>query len=338
MADRVTTFNDLSPRTLVYAAKRMLKTAQHIDVLARYGQVDQLPKNMGDVIKLRRYLDWDVPDAPMSEAIDPEFVIPTFEDVEISVDYFGQAVKITQKIKDQHEDPVFKIQFDKAGKNMGMCSQKVNFNALVAGTNVYYGGTGTTRLTVNGTISTSLLKKVYRQLMADGATPITRRLKAGPNIGTEPVQEGFVVVSHTNMKADIEALAGFTPVHKYPQPESADPGEIGACEGFRFILSREATYWKAAGASGSTYLTNDGNGTGAADVYPMVVLSEDCFSCVPLGGAQAVRPMVKNPGPDAVSVENPFGRFGVVSWLAVFGCGVTNEDWIARIEVGAKQL
>jgi len=335
-----TTYRGLSPRNSVFASKRMLANAQYRDSVAKYARIDELPKNAGDAIKLRRYHDWVVPDSPLSENIDPDFITPTFDDVQITVESYGAAVKLTQKIADMHEDPVFKDQFNKAGKNMGRTSFRVNWNGLICGLNVYYGGSASavTRVTVDGTVSNNMLKKIHRQLMATGATPISRRQTATPNIGTEPVPETFIIVGHTNLKADFEALNDWIPLQKMPKPDSQDPYCIGAVEGFTVILNPDCTYFKAAGASTTAFLTNDNPGTGACDVYPFVVLSEDCFSCVPLAGKRAVKPMVLNPGEGALSMDNAFGRFGLVSWQGYFAAGITNDDWLARGEVAVTAL
>ena len=333
--DRTTTFGDIQPRNAAHAAKRMLKTARFFNVTARYSEVDPLPRNAGDTLKFRRYNDLPIPDAPLSEVINPEASIPTFEDVEVTVEEYGQIVRLTQKIKDMHEDPVFQEMFDKAGKAMGECSQLVDFNSLKAGTNAYYSG-GTTRATVNASITNNLCKKVIRQLSNDGGSPITRRIKAGVKIATEPVPEAYIGIVHTDLRADLENLDGWQPVAFYSDSDKADPGEIGQCEGIRFIVHRKAPKWLAAGVSGSTYLTNGASGTGECDVYPLIVVSEDSYSRVPLSGKEAVKPMVVNPGKP--SPGDPTGRFGSIAWVAYFACVITNQAWVARVEVGATAL
>lgn len=340
MPDNITTFGSLQPRNAAHASRRMLKTAAHVNVTARYATVDVLPKNAGDTLKLRRYEDLTIPDAPLSEILDPEATLPTFTDVEVVVEQYGAIIRLTQKIADMHEDPVFQIQFDKAGKQTGQTSQRVDFNALKAGTNVYFAGTATARGSVNGTVSNNDLKKIVRQFHADGASTIMRRIKAGPDIGTEPVPEAFVAFGHTDLLADLQNLDGWLPVHKYPNPGAADPGEVGTCEGIRFILNNEAPKWLAAGFANASlsYLANGAKPATATaiDVYPIIVVSEDSYSRVPLAGKHAVKPMVINPG--TPSAYDPTGRKGFVSWLAYFACVITNDAWVARYEVGVSAL
>jgi N4-gp56 family major capsid protein len=316
----------------------MLKTAAHVNVTARYATVDPLPRNAGDTLKLRRYEDLPIPDAPLSEILDPEATMPTYTDVEVVVEQYGAIMRLTQKIKDMHEDPIFQIEFDKAGKQAGQCSQKVDFNALKAGTNVAYAAGVTARTSVAARISNNDLKKIVRQFKRDGASTISRRIKATPDIGTEPVPEGFVAFGHTDMLADLEDLDGWLPVHKYPNPTAADPGEAGTCEGIRFILSNEAPISLAGGASGTTYLSNGEKVSVAAscDVYHLIVIGQDSYSRVPLAGKQAIKPMVVNPG--TPSAADPTGRKGYISWLAYLACVITNEAWVCRYESAVTAL
>jgi N4-gp56 family major capsid protein len=338
--DRLTVYDSITPANRIYASKRILTIASRLDVTGRYATVDELPANMGDTMNLRRYQEWPEVTAPMSEYLNPESFIPTFEDFQVTVEPYGQSIRLTSKIADMHQDPVGKIQADRAAQSAARTAMKVDFNALKAGTNVSFGGTGTTRLTVNGAITNNLLKGTLRQLENDGATPITRRLAAGPNVATEPVPEGFVCFGHVNHLADLEKLDGWIPVHKYAEAKSADPGEKGACEGFRFILNRDAPVFiqGATSVSSTTFLSNKGNPASASnpDVYPLIAIGQDSWSRVPLKGKNAIVPIVLNPGHP--SIGDVMGRFGAVSWWAYFAAVLTNQAWIHRIEVGATAL
>jgi len=338
--DLLTVYDSITPINRTYAAKRILTIAGRLDVTGKYATVDSLPANMGDTLKLRRYMEWPEVTAPMSEYVNPEAFIPTFEDFEVTVEPYGQSVRLTQKIVDMHTDAVGKIQSDRAAQSAARTAMRVDFNALKSGTNVSFGGTGTTRLTVNGIVTNNLLKVTLRQLENDGATPIRKRLSASPNVGTEPVPEAYVAFGHVNHRSDIEKLDGYLPIHKYSDPKAADPGEVGAAEGFRFILTRDAPVWLAAATSVSStaYLSNKATPTAATypDVYPLITIGEDSWSRVPLKGKNALVPIVLNPGHPSIS--DVMGRFGAVSWWAYFAALITNPAWVHRIEVAATAL
>jgi len=336
--DRTTSYGDLSIENAVYAKKRMLRTADHVNVTQRYATLDPLPRNMGDTLKLRRYEDWPVTDAPLSETMDPEAIQPTFTDVEVVVEEYGQILNLTKKMADMHQHPVFKLEFKKAGKAAGMCSQKVDFNALKAGTNVYRAGGATSRATIDATVSNTDLKKIDRQLRRDGIPMITERISASTDIATEPVPEGFVAFTHPDMKADLEALDNWLPKHEYAEPAKADPGELGECEGIRFVANKEAPIWETSGASSTTWLSGGAKVSSAAqaDIYPIIVVGEDVWTRVPLKGMESIKPMVVNPGKP--SVGNMTGRKGGISWVTYLAATITWELGVARLECGATAL
>lgn len=339
MADKTTQYGDLELDDAIHASKRMLRTAQYHNITAKYADVDELPQHAGDTLKLRRYEDWSVPEAPLSEVLDPDAVQPTFVDVEVVVEEYGQIARLTKKIKLMHQHPVFKKQFELAGKSAGRCSQKVDFNALVAGSNVYYANNATGRTTLDATVSNTGLKKIVRQFMTDGIDPITSRLKAGPDIDTEPIEESYVAFIHPHTRADCQGLDDWTEPKNYASGQ-AEQNEIGACEGVRFLFSKDAKVYLAGASSTSStsWLVNGARVTSAStpDVYPIIVIGQNVWSRVPLAGHTALKPMVVNPGkPNAA---DPTGRKGFVSWLGYFAAVITWEAGVARYEVCATAL
>ena len=339
--DRVTSYGDMDGGTAGRATTVMEETARHYNNISKYAQVHEMPLHSGDTLKFKRYADWAVTDSPLSETIDPTFLQPTFEEAEVTVEEYGQAVQLTRKIKLMHEDPLFQIQMKKAGKAAAQCSLKVDFNALKAGTNVSYAGTATTRVSVDAAVSNNALKKVVRQLEEDGIEPISEVVPASTGIGTEPVPEAYRALVHTHQRADLEALEGWLPVHAYPNQSGIDVKELGECEGIRFIANREAPIWKAAGASSTTWLSNGSKVSSAAsaDVYPIIVIGQDSWARVPLAGTSAknanLKPIVLLPKPQAGDV---LGRRGSVAWCGWFAALITWEDGVHRLETAVTAL
>ena len=341
--DRLTVFDSITPVNRVYASRRILKIASRLDQTGRYATVDDLPKNMGDQLSLRRWQEWPEVTAPMSEYINPEAIVPTYEDFSVTVEAYGATVRLSKKIADMHTDPFGKIQSQRAAENAARTAMRVDYNTLKAGTNVSYGGTGTTRVTVNGPVTNNLLKNCMRQLENDGAMLIKKRLTASDKVGTEPVPQSYVTFGHVNHRVDLEGLDGFLPVHKYSKPEDADEGELGMCEGFRFLLNRDAPVILAGATSvtSSTYLSNKGKPSSSyPDIYHLIAIGEDSWSRVPLKGERGysagITPIVINPG--TASISDPMGRFGAISWWAYFASVITNQAWIHRMEVAATYV
>jgi N4-gp56 family major capsid protein len=337
--DRLTSFGDLSGGTAGKAGRVMLETARRIDVTARYSDTNTLPRNAGDTLKARRYEDWPLTESPLSETVGPEILRPTFTDIEVTVEEYGQAMELTQKIADMHEDPVFRIQHQRCSKAAAKCGQRVSFNALKAGSNVVYANSAANRAAVNNTINNNDLKKMERSLNESGVEPVFERVMASTGVSTEPVPEAYLVLCHTSMKSDIRALSGFAPLEDYSSNHKGDPGEVGECEGFRFVANNEAPRVLAAGTSGTTFLSNNAKVSGAAacDVYLNIVMGANTWTRVPLAGSGgAIVPIVINPGKP--NVVDKFGRKGMIAWLAYFAAMITWDAGVIRYECAATAL
>jgi len=337
MPDTISGFSDLGGANMAHAMGRFLKNADAENTTARYATVFELPQHMGDTLKLRRYFELDIADTPLSEFHNPTPIIPTYEDVDIVVREYGATAIITKKVVNMHQDPIGQILSDASITQFARTSQRVDFNALKAGSNVYYAGGVTSRGSVTTALAKADIQRVVRQFNKDGATPIKKRIKAGLGFNTEPVEQAYVAFCHTDLRQDIEALEGFVPVHEYADAGTADPLELGKCAGVRFILHREAPIWAASGASSASFLVNGEPVTAAAscDVYPIMVISLNSWTRVPLAGQHTVKPILLNP---KESHSDPTGRTGYIVWTAHLAAGITNDDWVARIEVPCSDL
>jgi N4-gp56 family major capsid protein len=328
----ITNYGDISPRTAGYATRKLLDRGQHLMVLERFGQVDPQGKNKTKTRKYRRYNSLARATAPLAEGISPAGQRLTFTDVNCNLEQFGDVVWITDVIIDTHEDPVL----DEATK---LCSEQsaetievIRYNGLKAGTNVFFPGTATTRLTVNGTISNSMLRKVYRTFKRNKAREISEIIKASGAISTEPVAPAFFALGHTDLLPDIKNLAGFVPVEQYSNSDKALPGEVGKVDQFRFILTALFEPFLAAGVAGTTYLSGGSavSEATACDVYPVLFLGKDAYGMVPMQGQNAIEIGVVNP---KKTTDDPLGQRGLVSWKTWQGIVILNQLFMARGEV-----
>ncbi len=142
-------------------------------------------------------------------------------------------------------------------------------------------------------------------------------------------------MGHTDLDADIRGISGFLPKAQYSDSSKALPGEIGKIEQFRIILTAMFDPWLAAGASGTTYLSNGAAVSSAAscDVYPLIFVARDSYGIVPLQGYGAVDIGVVNPG--RKTKDDPLGQIGFVSWGTYQTGTILNQSWCARLESGS---
>ena len=331
----ITTYGDVSPRVGIIAEVKMLEHAEPILVLQKFGDPKPQPKNKGQVIKFRRPVPFAAATTPLTEGVTPSSQKMAYQDVSVTLAQYGAWTEISDVIDDTHEDPVLQDVQMLLGEQAAETFEVLTWGVLCGGTNVIYAN-GTARNQVNTPISLNKLRLASRSLKKQRAKKITKILSPSVNVNTKPVEAAFVVVAHTDCDSDIRGLAGFKSVAEYGTRQPLCPEEIGSVEEFRFVLSPVlASLPDAGGAKGSMVST----GGTSADVYPMLVLSQNCFGIVPLkgnGGPGSIVPMILNP--NTPRGGDPLGQRGSASWKSWFAAVRLNELWLCRIEVAVTFL
>jgi N4-gp56 family major capsid protein len=333
------TNGDLTQRTALYAAKRLLKRAQEKMILERFGQMDPQEQNKGKTRSYRRYHSLAAlpATAPLAEGVTPTAKKLTYSDVAVTLETYGDLVEISREIKLYHEDPVFKETFNILGEQQAEVVELIRWNALKGGTNVFYGNNVASRAAVDSPATNADLKRIERSFMRNRASKITRIIKASTKISTEPIQDAFILLGHTDCKADLENLTGWIPVANYSSSMKAMPQEVGSIGCYRVLLSSLFTAWEAAGVTGMTYLSGgeEVSSNAKADVYPLIALARDAYAIVPLQGHGSTKPVVLQPKP---APGDPMGRKGSASWTADQACLILTQPYLARLEVAASAI
>jgi N4-gp56 family major capsid protein len=331
-----TTYGDISQRTAAYAATEMLSHAEPILVLSKFGQSKPLPANKADTVKFRRPVPFTVSTAPLVEGATPSSQQMSYEDVTVQLQQYGAVTEITDKVQDLAEDPVLKDASMLSGEQAAETIEMVTYGAIKAGTNVFYDTSAhTTRATVDSKITLNRLHAVTRSLRSNRGKAVTSMLASSPGYATRAIEGGYIAFGHTDLEHDIRALSGFLPVAQYGSRQPLCPEELGSVENVRFILSPLLVPFQAAGAAvGSTGMIADD--TTNLDVYPLIIIAKEAYGLVPLKGKNSITPTVLNPG--TPSKSDPLGQVGFVGWKTYFAAKILNENWIARLEVGATSL
>ena len=132
----------------------------------------------------------------------------------------------------------------------------------------------------------------------------------------------------------------FTPIEKYASQTASLEGEIGAVGGFRVIVNQEML--KHAGratgpTTGASVGTNPGYyaSNGRYDVFNCLAVCAEAFTSI---GFQTNSPeapkfnlVIKGPGPDMVTLDNPYGNKGVASIQFFYATLIERSDWIALL-------
>jgi N4-gp56 family major capsid protein len=348
-------YGTVASRNLIRAAQGMLEHAQPITVLGDFGTQREMPQNSTDTLVFRRTLPFGAstvgttienstryvgtPDITASNFVLAEGVTPnsntiSFQDVSVQLQQYGVLFKYSSKTEQLYEDDIPGEMVKLTGETLAEVMELVRYGVLKAGSTVIYAN-GSSRASISTPISLNAIRKAARTLESNRARRVTSRLAPGVNFGTRAVQPAYVVFCHTDAVSDIRNLPGFTRVEEYGSFKPIHDREIGACEDFRFISSPLLKSFLAAGASvGSSGMLSVGAAN--VDVYPFIVIGEDCWGQVALKGMSAIKPVVLKAS--QTNHANPLGQFGYVGASTWFATVRLNDAFMARIEAGVTAL
>jgi N4-gp56 family major capsid protein len=349
-----------SPARIAKYKGEILAHAIPVEVLGITGSQKQIPKNNSDTVIFRRWLPFGavadsagesrwIPQANTAnydgsavyvnaqvtaEGVTPAADSLTQKDVTAVLNQYHVLYSVTDKTVDMYEDDIPAEMKKQVGERMGLIREMVRYGVIKAATNKVYGGTGTSRATVNGKLTLNMLRKQSRTLQANHAKRITSILAPSPNIATFPVEASYIVFCHTDLDPDIRDLPGFKHVAEYGSRKVIHEHELGSVENFRFITSPELVPYNNAGALvGSTGLIASGTNV---DVYPLIVCGEDAWGSVALRGADSFDITWIPPGQK--DKNDPLGQRGFVGSKMYFTSVVLNNAWLSIGEVGSSAL
>jgi N4-gp56 family major capsid protein len=308
-----------------------------------------IPKNNGKVATFRRWLplggvdnqwitganvDTYASSKETAEGVTPTAVTLTAVDIDVTLKQYAVLFSITDQTMDFYEDDVAGEMKTQTGEAMGLIREMVRYGELKGATNVFYSG-GTSRDTVDETLTLNLLRKVTRSLMTNHGKRITKVISSSGNYGTQAVEAGFLVFCSTDMESAIRDITGFTNVVDYGSKQPINENEIGSIERYRFILSPElAGYINEGALVGATGMLSTG-GTNL-DVYPVIVAAEDAWGQVALRGVNAIDPTFLPAG--TKDKNDPLGQRGYIGAKAYHASVILNQGWMAIIECAAPDL
>lgn len=328
-----TLYGDITPRTAAYAVDKMLERAQPMLNMARFAQLQTVPKGKTKVCKWRRYGRLAPTTTPLSEGVTPTINTYTATDVTATLAQYGQVIGLTDVIQDTHEDPVLSEMSESLGETAGQTQELILFNTLKSGSQVKYAN-GAARGSVNTPITAVLCRAGIRQLKVQDTIPLTSMLSASDGVGTAPIPACYVCFVHPNAEMDLQSTthfpSGYTRVQNYGTFKPLSDAEIGSFENIRFLASTlYAPVANAGGSAGSMIST----GGSAADVFLSILVGKNAYASVNLGaGGSGLSPIVVNPKPTESDPLAQRGRVGFKMWSTA---AILNDAWMTRLEHAA---
>lgn len=340
-------YGTVASRNLIRAEMKMLKHAEPIQVLTKFGDQKEQPLNKTDTIVFRRLKPFnptatEVPNITATSFLTAEGTTPTantisYTDVTTILNQYAVLFKFSSKAQLMYEDDIPGDMAKLTGETLAEVAELVCFGQVKAGTSVIYAN-GSTRVGLNTTVSLNDLRLAARTMESNRAKMVTSAIKSGPDYGVSSVEPGYIVFLHTDMVADVRDLPGFTKRVDYGSAiKPVHQREIGACEDFRFVTSPLFAPWLAGGAVVGTSGMVAANSTNV-DIYPLIVMAENAWGQCSLKGHgySGVSPTLIPAS--TKNHANPSGMFGYVG--ADFWCSSVrlNENWMTRIEACATDI
>lgn len=336
-------YNTVASRNLIKAQAQMLKHAEPIEVLGKFGAQKDHPKHSTDTLVFRRVQPFNVAanGAPqivasnfvMAEGATPSANTISYQDVSVTMQKYGVLFKFSEKAQNLYEDDIPGDMKKIAGETMAEVFELVRYGVVKGSTSVIYAN-GASRAAVNTPISLGAVRKAKRNLENARGKAVTSMIAPGPNFGTKSVEPGYICFCHTNCEADVRDLPKFTRVEDYGSRSPLHPREIGAVESTRYITSPLLTPYLAAGSGTLNGMLSAGGAN--VDVYPYIVIAEEAWGQVAMKGLGAMTPVLI-PASQR-SHANPMGQFGYVGCDGYFAAVRLNENWMQVIEAGATSL
>jgi len=333
-------------RNLIRAEAQMLKYAEPTMVLGSFGSQKEQPLNKTDTIVFRRLKPFNAGanevaqitpgDFQIAEGTTPDANTISYTDVSVTLKQYAVLFKLTSKAALMYEDDIPGDMVKLTGQTLGEVAELVAYGEFKAGTSVTYAN-GTTQAGVNTAVSLGRLRSVVRGLEANMGKKVTSAIKAGPDFGTAPVEPCYVVFMHSDCSADVRDLPGFTKRVEYGSAiKPVHEREIGACEEFRFVTSPLFRPFLAVGSGTLNGMVSAGGAN--VDVYPMIIMAEECWGHVSLKGHGKTSISPTYLPPSQKNHANPSGTFGYVGADFWYAPVRLNENWMERLEVGVTDL
>lgn len=300
--------------------RNMLVRAVSNFVHTRWGQVRDIPANMGEAIKFRRYGNLSAATTALTEGVTPSGSQLSVTDVTATPLQYGDYITITDYVSFTTLDPLLTEASEVLGDQAGDTIDQLTRDVLAAGTTVQYASTASARnqVTAAMVLNATEVREMVMTLQEAKAKPIMRMIDPADMYNTVPLDACYVGIISPKTLRDLKGDSAFIPVQKYADPSAKMQGEKGAVDEVRFVMTPNAKVFT-------------GEGSGSVDVHATIILGRDAYGITRITG-EALKNIIKPLGSGGTA--DPLNQRATSGWKATFVAKRLNEAFMGRIEHG----
>lgn len=232
----VTTTDNYGSMSDAWAHRALLQRSKPRNVHNLFGRAFSLPAKNTDTMAFRRQENLNSDPVVLSQDADPAPEQIQKFDIQVQVQEFGKVVLLGRKVLLVVEDDTANETADNLSQCMHTMLDKVTkdvWSASVAQISCLNG--------VNGNSVTELsqddVNRAIEYLDDNDTEKMTPTIEGTSRFGTGPVEAGFWVAAHVNLKPDIRALDAFISTSQYGSQEAVLQAEFGATDEARWVTS-----------------------------------------------------------------------------------------------------
>lgn len=223
-----------------------------------YGRAEPLPQGEGSTIRFLRYQRLDVPLTTLAEGTPPGDDNLAIDYIEATAGQYGQIVTLSDVLQMTVKHPVLQKAIELVGDAMVRTDDRIIQDALMSGTNVFYGGGRASRdlLQTTDVATTTVLKKILAKMdLTDGVAGAAPYFSGGMYAG----------VFHKKLDLDLSDDTVWQNMAIRQDRESLLKGVVNRWMGSEWKTTNFAYELQNVGAT-AALLTNGGTITGNSGV------------------------------------------------------------------------
>lgn len=320
-------------QTNLHAVVKLLKSVDAVEVIDRFVQTIPVPANKSETVGMLRAVTPDPNVAEVAEGVNPPPRALTYEQVTKTFEEYAEVFAVTSRVAELGEYDVIMHSKDRLMDLIKRTREKNAWYEYRAGTGVLYNSSAiSARANVNGALTINRLRVASRTLHNNRASYMREMTKGSVNTGTTPVEPAFVVLCHTDCRADIRAIPGFVPTPQIGGLRDSMPQMFGQVDEFVFITSPEFEPWLGQGAAvGATGMKSVGGVN--IDVYAyLIVAAQSLGKCNLRAAGGGTQVSIKVLGEADKSDPTNQRRLIAARWWDA--PVILNQNWLQRIEAG----